>query len=129
MKNAIIGVFVSICVLLTTVTIFSIQTNAGIKEQIDVALDTAIYSTQRVFHDGRLKPKSDEEYLEEFNKNLKVLIGDRKRDDVVYQVDVYGIDREKGLLDLQVRAKYKNMIGQWREVKQRKTMIIEVIDQ
>ena len=128
MKNAIIGIVVSMCILVTAVTVASIQMNTGIRDEVALALDTAICTTQRVFYDGRLEKPDNDEYLAEFNRNLEALIARGNDEGVVYSVDVYGVDSEKGLLDLQLRARYKNIVGQWREVKERKTMIIEVID-
>ena len=128
MKNAIIGIVVSMCILVTAVTVASIQMNTGIKDEVALALDTAICTTQRVFYDGRLEKPDNDEYLAEFNRNLEALIARRENEGIEYFVDVYGVDSEKGLLDLQLRARYMNIVGQWREVKERKTMIIEVID-
>ena len=128
MKNAIIGIVVSMCILVTAVTVASIQMNTGIKDEVALALDTAICTTQRVFYDGRLEKPDNDEYLAEFNRNLEALIARRKNEGREYFVDVYGVDSEKGLLDLQLRARYRNIVGQWKEVKERKTMIIEVID-
>ena len=128
MKNAIIGKVVSMCILVTAVTVASIQMNTGIRDEVALALDTAICTTQRVFYDGRLEKPDNDEYLAEFNRNLEALIARRENEGIEYFVDVYGVDSEKGLLDLQLRARYRNIVGQWREVKERKTMIIEVID-
>ena len=128
MKNAIIGIVVSMCILVTAVTVASIQMNTGIRDEVALALGTAICTTQRVFYDGRLEKPDNDEYLAEFNRNLEALIARRENEGIEYFVDVYGVDSEKGLLDLQLRARYRNIVGQWREVKERKTMIIEVID-
>lgn len=133
MRNAVIGIVVSMCILVTAVIVASIQINDDMRDQVAVVLDTAICSTQRVFYDKKTRPESQEEYLAEFNKNLNVLIGESSRGEdgekkIQYNVDVYSADCEKGLLDVQLRAKYRNILGQWREVKERKTMIIEVID-
>ncbi len=128
MKNAIIGIVVSMCILVTAVTVASIQMNTGIRDEVALTLDTAICTTQRVFYDGRLEKPDNDEYLAEFNRNLEALIARRENEGIEYFVDVYGVDSEKGLLDLQLRARYRNIVGQWREVKERKTMIIEVID-
>ena len=133
MRNAVIGIVVSMCILVTAVIVASIQINDDMRDQVAVVLDTAICSTQRVFYDKQTRPESQEEYLAEFNKNLYVLIGESSRGEdgekkIQYNVDVYSADCEKGLLDVQLRAKYRNILGQWREAKERKTMIIEVID-
>ena len=77
MKNAIIGIVVSMCILVTAVTVASIQMNTGIKDEVALALDTAICTTQRVFYDGRLEKPDNDEYLAEFNRNLEALIARR----------------------------------------------------
>lgn len=128
MKNAIIGIMVSMCIVVTALTVASIQINDGIRDEVEVALKTAISSTERVLYDGRLEADRQEDYIAEFNRNLSALISKSDNGNIEYTVDVYGADPETGLLDLQLTARYRNIVGQWREIKERKTMIIEVIE-
>ena len=97
MKNAIIGIVVSMCILVTAVTVASIQMNAGIKDEVALALDTAICTTQRVLYDGRLEKPDNDEYLAEFNRNLEALIARSEDEGIEYFVDVYGVDSEKAV--------------------------------
>lgn len=126
MKNAIIAVTVCLTIVFSTVIVAAIQTRSNVQEELTTAVDSAINTTERVLYDGREEFSSNQEYLNEFNYNLKELL-EKKNSSIVYEVDVYGIDYEKGLIDVEVRAKYKNIIGSDRECSVRKTMIIEKI--
>lgn len=126
MKNAIIAVTVCLTIVFSTVIVATIQTRSNIQEELTTAVDSAISTTERVLYDGREEFSSNQEYLNEFNDNLKELL-EKENSSIQYEVDVYGIDYEKGLIDVEVRAKYKNVIGSDRECSVRKTMIIEKI--
>lgn len=126
MKNAIIAVTVCLTIVFSTVIVAAIQTRSNIQEELTTAVDSAINTTERVLYDGREEFSSNQEYLQEFNDNLKELL-EKENPSIQYEVDVYGIDYEKGLIDVEVRAKYKNVIGSDRECSVRKTMIIEKI--
>lgn len=125
MKNAVICITVVFFIVFTFIIVISIQTQANIREEIYTALDSSINTTERVLYDKRVNISSNDMYLEEFNKNLKSML--KEREDVMYYIDVYGIDYEKGLLDIQVRGVYKNLLGNDIEVRLRKTMIIDAV--
>lgn len=66
---------------------------------------------------------SNEDYLNDLKRNLKALITTNSK----YEIKVYGIDYEKGLLDVEICCTYKQITGQEKTLSTRKTSIVEVI--
>lgn len=67
--------------------------------------------------------KSNDDYLKDLTDNIAKAINT----DSVYTVDVYGIDYEKGLLDVGINCTYKTPTGKLKTLTTRKTSIVEII--
>ena len=67
---------------------------------------------------------SNEEYLKEFKTNLDMLV----TTDSEYKIYVFGIDFEKGFIDVQVDSEFKMFNGETKIISLRKTSIVEVIE-
>ena len=67
--------------------------------------------------------KSNDDYLDDLKRNLKALITTKS----IYEIDVYGVDYEKGLLDVEIKCKYTQTNGKIKTLSVRKTSIIDVV--
>ena len=65
---------------------------------------------------------SNQDYLDDLTKNLKALITTES----TYFINVYGIDYEKGLLDVEIVCGYR-ILGKNKMLSVRKTSIVEVV--
>lgn len=102
--------------VVTNVTTASSTTQYAIQEQIE----DKIYGT----HNARKTINSNQEYLEDFKNNLDKLMSDGSK----YEIKVYGIDYEKGLLDVEVISSFKMLNGKVTTVSSRKTSIVDVVE-
>ena len=125
MKSSIVGAVVAVLIVVVFLIIGSIQINDNIADEVNTTVNNAIYSAQRTLYDQREEISSNEQYIAVFNKDLKEQLP--SDDDVEYSIAIMGVDYEKGLLDVEVTAKYDNLLGQDKEEKVRRTMIIEKI--
>lgn len=66
---------------------------------------------------------SNEDYLNDLKRNLTALITSKS----TYEIKVYGIDYQKGLLDVEIVCKYTQITGKEKTLSKRKTSIVEVI--
>lgn len=126
MKSSIVGSVIAVLIIITFIIIGSIQVNENINNEVNETLNNAIYTTQRTLFDKRTEIDSNEKYLDIFNTDMKKQLKDDN--DIKYSVNVLGVDYKKGLLDVEVSAKYKNLLGQEKTEKVRKTMIIEKVN-
>lgn len=92
------------------------QTQTIMEEQIT----DEIYGTDN----ARKTISSNEEYFQEYLNNFQKLI----TTNCYYQVDLLDADYEKGLLDVNVTCRYRNLVGEEKSMSVRKTSIIEAVD-
>lgn len=126
MKGIIIGFVVAISLIATFVIVSSVSINASVKEEMNNALTNGIESTQRVVYDKRKEIRSNDEYIKEFNENFKRQLN--KDSEISYTVEVFGADHKKGIIDINVVGEYENLIGQKRQVQERRTMILDIVE-
>lgn len=121
MRSAAVGMSVLIIAISTFFIIASIQVNSNIYSEISMSLNEGIYKAERVLFDNKEDIHSNDELITEFNKQLDRQLADGRD----YTVKVYGVDYEKGLLDVEVSTSYRNFFGNQNEVSTRRTMIID----
>lgn len=100
----------------TILTLAMTQTQTILEEQVQ----DDIYGTST----SRKRISSNEEYFQEFVTNFQKLITTNSN----YQLELLDADYEKGLLDVNVICRYRNIMGQDKTMEVRKTSIIEAID-
>lgn len=123
-------------VLVMCIALFSQMMMLNVRrDELNSAIATAMSSTQIVMQEQiedvrfgtnnrRKTIDSDEAYVQEFITNFETLVS-TKTD---YTVKVYGVDYQKGLLDIGVEGKVKMFNGEFKTFDSRKTSIIEVIE-
>lgn len=92
------------------------QTQTVIKEQIE--------DKQYKTNNKRYAISNNDEYVAEFTHNLYML----KTTNSDYHITVYGVDYEKGLLDIGVKSSFSMWNGQTKTLTTRKTGIVENLD-
>lgn len=120
--NTMVKSFGLLMILILTVLIQSaITSNSSHNQELNRIVDQAMNATQRVASDKRYSIASNDEYIAEFMQNLyRSTIS--KSD---YKIAIYGIDYEKGFLDVGVTQIFKQVTGKQKEKTVRKTSILE----
>ncbi len=93
-------------------------------QELRRVVSLAMQETQRVIVDQRYVIGSNEEYIGEFSQNLLRLLQSTHGVDV----EVYGVDYQKGLLDVCVKTKIQYPFRQIKELAVRKTSIVEEVE-
>lgn len=104
------------------------------QDELNNCITTAMSSTQVVMseqiedevygtNNRRKTISSNTEYVEEFANNFYKLI----TSNTSYQIEVYAVDYQKGLLSIGVTGKFKMYNGEIKTITSRKTSIVEVI--
>lgn len=118
------------CLMLAVITFIIVSTisSVGIRsDELNTAVDVAMAATQKALLEKRDTITNNEEYIAEFNQNLLVQIDS----DSDVEVIVYTADYEKGLLDVEVKEKFRYIFDgseKTREYSTRRTSIIDTTD-
>lgn len=122
-------------IIILSVMMFMQLTEYNVRQdELNNCITTAMSSTQVVMseqiedevygtHNRRKTIASNAEYVEEFANNFYKLI----TSNTSYQIEVYAVDYEKGLLSIGVTGKFKMYNGEIKTITSRKTSIVEVI--
>lgn len=104
------------------------------EDELNSNITSAMTATQIVMQENiedkvfgtdnkRKEISSNEEYVEEFANNFYVLVSTNTD----YEIEVYAVDYEKGLLSVGVKGTFKMLNGQTKTIYSRKTSIVDVI--
>lgn len=138
MRSGVIGFTVISIILFTFLTIATIQTGSNLRYEITTGLNEAIYNAEVVLYDKWKYTddiKSNEDFAKEFETNLNTWLDVESIRCDAPEIYVYGIDYEKGLIDIEVKVKYSGLIPSVdadgnvvkKEISTRRTMIIEEV--
>lgn len=105
------------------------------KDELESASSLAMNQTQQIMEEiiedeyygtnnARSSIDSNDEYFDLYVDNFQKLI----TTNCAYNIDLLHADYTKGLLDVNVTCRYKNFIGEESSITERKTNIIEQID-
>lgn len=123
-------------VFIISIALFSQMMMMNVRrDELNTAISTAMSSTQIIMQEQiedqklgtnnrRKTISSDDEYIQEFITNFEMLVDS----DTDYTVKVYGVDCQRGLLDVKVEGKFKMLNGEYKPFDSRKTSIVEVIE-
>ena len=115
MRSALVA-FITCSILVLCLMIAGIyQQEANFKDEVNMSINTSLNSAQHALMEQQTDIRSNDEYKEFFATILKQALygkeGEFKERDVKYGVNIYGIDYEKGLLDVGVTATYNRIFG------------------
>ena len=139
MRSGVIGFTVISILLFTFITIATIQTGSNLRYEVTTGLNEAIYNAEVVLYDKWKYTddiKSNEDFAREFKENLNTWLDVKSIRCDSPEIYVYGIDYEKGLIDVEVKVKYNGLIPSHdadgnlvkKEISTRRTMIIEEVE-
>ena len=139
MRSGVIGFTVISVLLFTFITIATIQTGSNLRYEVTTGINEAIYNAEVVLYDKWKYTddiKSNEDFAREFEANLNTWLDVESIRCDSPEIYVYGIDYEKGLIDVEVKVKYNGLIPSHdadgnlvkKEISTRRTMIIEEVE-
>lgn len=121
MKTIVKGFCSIIIVIYFVLIMIGILYKSSRQYEVDTALNSSIMQTMNVLYDKRYEINSNEELVSEFHRNLLLQINSTSN----LIVNVYGLDYQKGLLDVELILEFKYIDGRTGEVSARKTVLIE----
>lgn len=123
MRSAAVGMGVVFIVFATFLAMISIQTSSILYEQANANATNAVYRAGRILYED----KESEEITS--NTILKSMVREAVAQGLSSgqeaTIKFYGVDCEKGLVDIEVTVPYKNLWGIEKEASQRQTIILE----
>lgn len=122
MKVFVVTFVLGLVLLLSTVINSSIVSDQIRRNAIDQALRLSCYQAlQEIKFINLSKISSDEELKADFIK----LFAENIDQDGQYEIQIFGINKDAGLLDVQVINRYQYLNGKPSEIKIRKTIIVD----
>ena len=127
MRNAIIVFFMIIILIFSGVIIQTAENKTTRKNELDSSLSGAMEQSMKILKihpaDNKGISLGEDEFAADFIQGF--LMKTTSSSD--FAIEILGIDVKKGLLDVRVTEKYKQIIG-YGEVSCRKTVILEDIE-
>ena len=122
MKVFVVTFVLGLELLLSTLINSSIVSDQIRRNAIDQALRLSCYQAlQEIKFINLSEISSEDELKADFIK----LFAENIDQDGEYEIQIYGIDKEAGLLDVQVINRYQYLNGKPSEIKIRKTIIVD----
>ena len=121
MKNAIRGAFIFIIITLVTVIILDMGSKGNRATETSRLANSSSYNAIKVLANGTYDIDSDEELVTEAIKDIIM----NKETDSDIKVQVLGVDKENGMIDLNVIQTVKHVNGKVTAVSDRRTVILE----
>lgn len=124
MRNAVILIFMVIILVFSGVSIQAAENKAIRKNQLETSLSEAMEQSMKiltihpVYHIDT--SSNTDEFAADFIQGFLMKITSNSD----FTIEILGIDVEKGLLDVRVAERYKQIIG-YGEISCRKTVILE----
>lgn len=125
MKSLIAGGVAALITIFTFTMVLSMQFSSNLTNDTKEFVDEAVYTTQLVLLEDEGFIESDEDYIDVLRTNIKTQTS--KKDNIDFSLNIYDADYKKGLLDVELIAKYKNILGSEKTIVERKTSIIDEI--
>lgn len=124
MKSLVKGIGIAVIILLTVLMISCVVAKSNRQYELDTSLNTAIHQTVKVVNDNRYAISSNEELVAELNRNLLLQLTSDSKVEIV----IYDVDYQKGFIDTEVSLSFKYPHGVLGKVSNRKTMIIDDVE-
>lgn len=122
MKVFVVTFVLGLVLLLSTLINSSIVSDQIRRNAIDQALRLSCYQAlQEIKFINLSEISSEDELKADFIK----LFAENIDQDGEYEIQIYGVDKEAGLLDVQVINRYQYLNGKPSEIKIRKTIIVD----
>lgn len=122
MKVFVVTFVLGLVLLLSTLINSSIVSDQIRRNAIDQALRLSCYQALQEIKFINLSEISLED---ELKADFIKLFAENIDQDGEYEIQIYGVDKEAGLLDVQVINRYQYLNGKPSEIKIRKTVIVD----
>lgn len=124
MKLAVTGFFLFVILLLSGGVIYTVETRSVHQNELDSALGTAMEQTMEILTVNPVyqikKDEAAQELAADFIQNFLI----QTTSDSEFEIEVLTADADKGLLDVRVTERYRQIIGEGKAVC-KKTVILE----
>lgn len=127
MRNAVTGLVLLMIIVLSGAAILTVETKTTRQNELDMNLGSAMEQTLKgLAADGskRFGGESGKELEADFIENFLM----RTTSNSVFQIDVLEADAKKGVLDVRVTERFRQITGEGK-AEARKTVILEQYDQ
>lgn len=124
MKSLIKGIGIGSILLLTILIISCVVAKSNRRYELDTSLNAAIHQTMKIVNDQRYQITSDEEFTAELNRNLLLQLNSDSKVEII----IYDVDYQSGFIDTEVILTFTYPHGAKGTVSDRKTMIIDDIE-
>ncbi len=126
MKVFVVAYILGLVLLLSTVINSSIVSDQVRRNAIDQALRLSCYQAMQ---EVKLIHLSDISSEEELKADFLKLFAENVDQDGEYEIQIYGIDKEAGFLDVMVVNRYDDLNGVSRVVSVRKSVLFEELEE
>lgn len=124
MKNAVIGFFMVIILIFSGVAIQTSENRTARQNELDNSLGAAMEQSMKILTVNPVYHIEKENGTKEFTADFIQGFLMKMSSDSKYTIDILDVDVEKGLLDVRVSERYKQVIG-YGSVSSHKTVILE----
>lgn len=124
MKNAVIGFFMVIILIFSGVAIQTSENRTARQNELDNSLGAAMEQSMKILTVNPVYHIEKENGTKEFTADFIQGFLMKMSSDSKYTIDILDVDVEKGLLDVRVSERYKQVIG-YGNVSSHKTVILE----
>lgn len=124
MRNAVTGFILMIIIILSGTAILTIESKTTRQNELDMNLGSSMEQTMKsLAADGSERFGDEEEMAADFIENFLVRTTSKSE----FQFDILKADPEKGVLDVKVTERYRQIMGEGK-AEARKTVILEQYD-
>lgn len=124
MKNAVIGFFMVIILIFSGIAIQTSENRTARQNELDNSLGAAMEQSMKILTINPVYHIEKENGTKEFTADFIQGFLMKMSSDSKYTIDILDVDVEKGLLDVRVSERYKQVIG-YGSVSSHKTVILE----
>lgn len=127
MRNAVIGFFMIVILVFTAAAIQTAENRTERKNELDTSLGQAMEQSMEVLTVNPVYHIQKDGGTEEFTADFIQGFLSKTTSDSDFTINILKVDVEKGLLDVRVVERFKQIIG-YGEVSSRKTVILEAVE-
>ena len=123
MRNAIIGAVLIAILVLTGVTLYSIESKTTRQNELDANLSAAMKSSMEIFTidpSYSVDRENNEHLVADFIQKFLVRMNSKSS----FDIDVYGVDAKKGLLSVGVTETYPTIFSE-SSVEAKRTIVLD----
>ena len=128
MKNAVIGFFMIVILVISLAAIQTAENRTTRKNELDSSLSEAMEQSMKILTVNPVYHIEKESGTDEFTADFIQGFLMKTTSNSEFTVEILNVDVEKGLLDVRAKSRFRQIIG-YGEVSCRKTVILEELEE